>query len=229
MNDQEAASVHVNHCVRDSELEELDRLCQQADPGDWRVVDAEVQRYGGKSFERREASLRLMARAVTAIPRLIRGIRVLEEALRSARLSASIARRELMEERERHAADIERTTQARTGPDSDIDALVEVIELGEFSPRASKVYDSDRRHTSKWLARWIRAWASGVSVQEKPLMRLDVERARQRYAEEQRFRAEWDAEHRRERDEVRTLLEELKLKKREREQIAERVRARVGE
>lgn len=229
MKDEEVRRVSVNHCMRDSEIEELERACADADPGDWRVCgpedDPHVARYGDKPFERRQASMRLMARAVTAIPRLIKGIRVLEEALRSAWISASIAHRELREERERGAEELARAFKGQTGPELDMDVLAEAIELGVFSHQPGSI--GGPRHRRDWLASTLKAWASGVSIQEHPRFRIDLEDARHRRAERDRFEAEWEAQVKRERAEVRVLLEELKLKKREREALAAKVKTRV--
>jgi hypothetical protein len=226
MKTDEVRRVSVNECVRDDELKEFEFLCSEADPGDWRVVDGEVRRYGGAPFERREASLRLMARAITAIPRLTKGIRVLEEALRSAWIETASWKRGAVAERERHEADIARAFKGQTGPESDLDALAEAIDLDEFSHQPGSI--GSARHRRDWLARILRAWASGVSIQEHPHLRVDLESARRRKAENDRIRVKIAADDARARAEIRALLEELKLKKHEREQIAEHARARAA-
>ncbi len=226
MQPEEANRVHVNHCVRDDELAKLDALCAEADPGDWRVVGGEVVRYGGAPFEKREGSLRLMAAAVTAIPRLLRGIRVLEQALRSAWLSASADRRTMIEAAEQHAEDMARGFKGQTGPESDIDALAEAIELGAFSHRPGTI--GGPRHRRDWLARTLRAWATGVCLQKHRTYRIDLDRLRAQKAEDDRIRAEADADVARQRAEIRVLLEELRLTKKQREAMAAKVKAKVA-
>lgn len=176
MKDEIAREVHINNCVRDSEIEELERLCKEADPGDWRVVNDEVQRYGGRPFERREASLRLMARAVTAIPRLIRGVRALEEALANARADAACARNEWLRERDGREADALRRSEGRTGPEDEIAMLARLVQYGAFQPR--------------YLEELLRQWAGGKSIAHLQQEAVDAEIAAMRRAEADRVARE---------------------------------------
>lgn len=223
MQAEEARRVDVNHCVHDDELAKIDALCAEADPGTWRVVDGEVVRYGGAPFANREASLRLMAAAVTALPRLLRGIRALENALRSAWLSASADRRAMIDAAEQHAEDMARGFQGQTGPESDIDVLAEAIELGWFSHRPGTI--GTARHRRDWLARSLRAWATGVCLQKHRTYRIDLDRLRAQKAEDDRLRGEIEAETAQQRAEIRALLEELKLTKKQRAALVARARA----
>jgi hypothetical protein len=176
MKDELARKVHVNSCVRDSEIEELERLCQEADPGDWRVVDGEVQRYGGAPFERREASLRLMARARNAIPRLLRGIRVLEEALQTAWASAESNRAEWLRERDGREQDALRRAGGHTGPEEEIAMLARLALYGAFQPR--------------YIEELVRRWAGGQSIAHLRQEAVDAEVAAMRRAEADRVARE---------------------------------------
>lgn len=176
MKDELARKVHVNGCVRDSELMELDDMVCTADPGDWRVVDGEVQRYGGKPFERRDASLRLMARAVTAIPRLVRGIRVLEEALENAWASAASSRAEWLRERDGREQDAARRAEGRTGPEDEIAMLARLALYGALQPRH--------------IEELVRRWAGGQSIAHLRQEAVDAEVAAMRRAESDRVARE---------------------------------------
>jgi hypothetical protein len=48
MKDDEARRVSVNYCVRDSFIQEVEDLMRDIDPGDYRVKDGAVVRYGGE-------------------------------------------------------------------------------------------------------------------------------------------------------------------------------------
>lgn len=175
----------MNHCVCDKELIELDAALQAADPGDWRVKDGAVVRYGGAPMERPDASLRLMARAVTAIPRLLRGIRVLEEALRSAWNAHSIALRELRDGRDGREADAVRRSEGATGPSREIAVLARLAALGVY------------QDNGQYLERLLRTWTGGGSIDEKGVLTQQViaaERAARERAEIARtVKAEDDA------------------------------------
>lgn len=196
MKDDIARKVHVNGCVRDSEIEELERLCAEADPGDWRVVDGEVQRYGGRPFERREASLRLMARAVTAIPRLLRGLRVLEEALQNAWASAASSRAEWLRERDGREQDALRRAEGRTGPEDEIAMLARLATYGAFQPR--------------YIEELLRRWAGGQSIAHLQREAVDAEMAAMRRAEADRVARE---QFQRDREELTRLLEQARAGK----------------
>src|SRR3954469_20684779 len=112
--------VSINHCIRDSELDEFDALSANADPGEWRVRDGKVERYSRGPFQREAGSLAMMAKSVSVIPRLVKGICVLEAALESAWVSAGCAHRELREARSQHEKDIARAFKGETGPDAEI-------------------------------------------------------------------------------------------------------------
>ena len=100
MNQDEARRVSINDCLRDDELSTAHALCQQADPGDWRIADQRVVRFNGEPLT--VASLPLMRAAVTLVPRLLRGVKALENALRAAWIDAESWKREHSREVERH-------------------------------------------------------------------------------------------------------------------------------
>lgn len=213
MNREEIRKVSINHCVGDDELEEFRRLCDEADPGDWHVSDGRVVRYGGAPLAKVEESLRLMARAVTTISRLLMGIKVLEDAPRMVWAKLEMERRGRFQERDQYEADIARTRRSETGPDHEIDQIAEAVELGVLDATG--------------LRRALRDWAAGREVQ-RGIYSIDIVRARQDAEEREETRRKVEAEWRRGREETRVLLDELKLKKKERGELEKRIRARMA-
>lgn len=209
MKDSEVASVHINSCVRDSELREMREASDAAEPGEWYLREGRITRHDGTPVASK-GSLNLMARARGWIPRLVRGIEVLEESLASSRVNAASFRRELLAAREQHVEDLKRAHGGETGPEYDLDVIVEAVQIGAM----------DARYLKFILGRW----AKGESTQAG-LHSFDIERARARVREEARIREEVKAEAERDRAEVRALLAELRLTKREREAVAANVRA----
>lgn len=213
MKDDEARRISVNHCVRDDELEEIRRLRDGADAGDWRVAEGKIERYGGAPMVKPEGTLAFVRRCITAVPRLLKGIAVLEEEVRRLWNLTAIMKREAQETRERHEAELARAFQGKTGPDYEVEMIAEAFELGALRPGI--------------LPRMLRDWASGVEIQQG-YYAVDLDRARRDAAERRRARAEHEAEYLRREREVDALLAELKLKKREREEVAARVRAKLA-
>jgi hypothetical protein len=211
MKDDEARKVSINHCVRDSELAEMRATCDAADPGEWRVVGGVVTRYSGPPVSTPE-SLQLMAKSRGWLPRLLKGVEVLEEALRGAWASEASFRATLMRERDNFAADLDRAKRGETGPQSDLDVIVEAVQIGAVDAR--------------YLGVLLRRWARGESTQAG-LYAVDIERERARVAEEKRIRAEVEETLKREREEIHALAAELRLTKKEREAISAKVKARV--
>lgn len=209
MKDSEAASVHINHCVSDSELSEIRWTADAAEPGAWYVRDGRITRHNGDPVASPK-SLDFMARARGWVPRLLKGIEVLEESLAISRVNAASHRRELMAAREQHVEDLKRAHGGETGPEYDLDVIVEAVQLGCM----------DGRYLKFILGRW----AKGESTQAG-LHSIDIERARERAREDARIREEVKAGEERDRAEVRALLAELRLTKREREAVAKNVKA----
>ncbi len=210
-----ASRVSVNHCVRDDEIERVEGMLAAADAGEWRVADGRVQRWGGKPIEK-VGSLALMAACVSIIPRLIRGLLALEEALANAWAGEASWKAQCVRERAEHAAAMERANARQTAPEHEINTLVAAIEAGAVNARA--------------VPGLLREWAMGESMGEGSyrLTLNDLAAAQKRASEEKAFRVEWDAKARRERAEVSALLTELKLTKREREAIAGRAKAQAS-
>ena len=203
MTPEEARTVHVNDCVRDDELVALETLAGEAEPGAWVVKDGRVVRYGGDELVKPE-SLSFIAAARAAIPRLVRGVRVLEDALRTARIEASSWKRTVIAEREQHDQALGRVADNQTGPIEDLEILIELAELG-----------AERRPV---LVREIRHWAAG-KARHPGVYAHNVERARQEASER-------DLETIRR--ECRALLEELRLTKKEREAVLARAHEKAA-
>lgn len=135
MKQDEARAIHVNDTVRDDEIEEIEQLCADAAPGVWRVRDGEVCRFNGDRVDD-PASLRLMARAREVIPRLLRGVKVLEGEVRLQWAKVQGLEAERKRATVRHAADLER---ADTGTRCERSAgvLVKAIGLGIYGGNAA--------------------------------------------------------------------------------------------
>jgi hypothetical protein len=213
MTPEEARRVHVNHALSDADFARLQAILDDIDPGVWQYNEAagRVERYGGKPIER-PGSYRFMAAAYDWVPRLVRWARSLEEALLSSWANASILRRELMEERERHEQDLLRNRAGQTGPEHELVLIAEAVQLGCYGRPAL-------------LAKVLGLWAAGGATQEMATLRVDIEGARARAAENKRIREEIDASDRRDREEVRALLAALKLTPTQRKAIFDHARA----
>ena len=130
--------VYGHHCLSDDQLVEIETAHNEAitaEPGEWRVRDERVVRYGTWTPVVATAALHFLSMTFGWIPQLLKCIRTLEDALRLAGISAKSAQRELSEERDRHKATIERVAKGETGPLSDLTAIIESIELGGANPK----------------------------------------------------------------------------------------------
>ena len=211
MDDEEVRRVHINNCVRDSELVEADALVAAADPGEWR----HVMRYGAKPLERLDGSLALMAASVRLVPRLVRGIRALEEALRSAWITDTRYRREREEMIKRHEEAMVRANAHESGPDHEIDVMVRATELGCMRPGLLRLM--------------LRKWAMGESIQMDPKLRMNVDDAEKRIVAEKKISDEVWADMDRERLEIHEIVKILRLRKKEKEAILAQAKATVAE
>ena len=212
MTPEEARTVRVNDCVRDDGLVTLETLAGEAEPGAWVVKAGRVVRYGGDELVKPE-SLSFIAAARAAVPRLVRGVRVLEDALRTARIEASSWKRTVIAEREQHDQALGRVADNQTGPIEDLEILIELAELG-----------AERRPV---LVREIRHWAAG-KARHPGVCAHDIERARQEAKERTRVRAESERDLETMRRECRALLEELRLTKKEREAVLARAHEKAA-
>lgn len=149
MNRDEVTRVHINNCVRDDELTLADEVHAAAEPGAWKVRNGQVVRHDGTPVTA-IGSIALMAYAQSAIPRFVRGVRVLEAALRSAWVAASVAYHELNETRAAHATTAQNAANSRTGPEHELALLIEAVRIGAVYPQ--------------WAESAIRQWAGGMSV-----------------------------------------------------------------
>lgn len=176
MKDNLARSIHINHCVPDSEIEAIEKELEQIDPGAWVVRDGQLTRYAGP-FERPEQRLNFAAKAREYVPSLMKGLRVLEEALALANIRASSARSELMTERDAHRAAIERAAAGKAGPEEEIHLLARMFEVGENIGFA-------RLMLTKWLG--------GGSVRDD--LAWHLEHAERRKAEREKAKREAEEE-----------------------------------
>jgi hypothetical protein len=149
-------------------------MCDAAEPGEWRVRGGAIERYSG-GVVNSVGSVAFMAYARSAIPRLIRGARALEESLRSSWNSASIFRRELMDEREAHQVTAKNASAGKTGPEGEIAMLAEAASLGAID--------------SAYLESSLRRWAGGASVVEG--LRCSIESVNEARARRATFDKEW--------------------------------------
>jgi hypothetical protein len=206
MTPEEARTVHVNDCVRDDELANFEKLSNDAEPGAWIDKPGRVVRYGGDELVKPE-SFQFIAAARAAVPRLVRGVRVLEDALRVARAEAASWKRTVVAEREQHGEALGRVADNQTAPVEDLELLVELAELGV-----------ERRGI---IVRDIREWAAG-KARHPGVYQHDLLRARQLAKDRARIRLENERDLETTRRECRALLEELRLTKKEREALLQR-------
>lgn len=159
MRDDDARKLHINDCVRDSELDEIESLRSAAKPGEWYARNGRVTRHNGEAVDD-ELSVRFMARAWSAVGRLVRGIRVLEEAL-SLQKAINVGQRAEIERAEvRHQAEMERMRGAGNGPDDALRWVLRAIAMGAGEHAAVEA---------------IKRWSRGADVSEEW---LDVYRKR---------------------------------------------------
>jgi hypothetical protein len=151
MNHDEAKRVNINTCVRDDELLEMEATTSAAEPGEWRVRDGKVTRFSGAPVASTQ-SFTFMAKARAYVPRLLTGVRALEEALRTA--WATIHGMKLQAERDRKATEaaLARNAKGSTGPEGEVAVLLEARRFGMY--------------TDFGLERQLRRWALGESVVE---------------------------------------------------------------
>jgi hypothetical protein len=237
--------VYGHHCLSDDKLAEIETAfdgARVAEPGDWRVRDGRIVRYGAWTPVVATAALHFLAMTFGWVPQMLRCIRTLEDALRLAWISESSARRELTEERARHAATIERINKGETGPLSDLHAIVESIELGGTVPRPGMIDYPDRAMSDEEHVRRvascrnrlidgyvkkIAAWARGQQIEGDFHNDPDVEQLRRLKADRDRYEAEEKERFAADRKFVAALAEELKLTKAQKKAHLERAKARV--
>lgn len=174
MTRDEARSLSVNHGLDDEEITGIEACEQATAPGAWYAPSiwcpVEVRRYDGTVVNDAK-SVTFMARAKEIVPRLIRHIRALEDAWRSAKIGEAQWKREYQAEVERHRATTQRSTVGETGPEEDLPYLVEACEV--------------RTHGRAYLGDLVRRWALGESV--RSVVSFDIESARKREQEHRDF------------------------------------------
>lgn len=231
--------------MTDENLAEIDSAhseATKAEPGEWRVRDGQVVRYGALTPVREPKALHFLSKTFGWIPALLRAVRTLENELRSAWIREGSAHRELREERERHRATVDRIAAGQSGPMSDLHAIVEAIELGGAIPRPgmtdypNKAMDDEERAAridavrSRLIAVYARklaAWSKGQQIEGDFHHDPDVEFLRRDKAERNRYAAEEKERFDADRKFVATLAEELKLTKAQKEAHVERAKKRV--
>lgn len=230
--------VYGHHCLSDDKLDAIDtayRGAVVAEPGEWRVRDDRVVRYGTWMPIVATAALHFFAMTFGWIPQMLKCIRTLEDALRLSKIVETSARRELSEERDRHKATIERVAKSETGPMSDLAAIIEAIELGGANPKlhtyvfafVGRPHDEIRKSLIEKYAKLLGAWAKGQQIEGDFYNDPDVESLRRSKIETDRFAAEEKKEFTEQRALVAALAEELKLTKAQREAHVERAKKRV--
>jgi hypothetical protein len=212
MTPGEAERVSINHCLRDDELEIFEGLADRAEPGAWVVREGRVVRYGGEELARKD-SLLFIAAARGAVPRLVRGVRALETALRTAWAEATSWKRSVIAEREQHEAALARAADGKTGPIEDLEILIELAELG-----------AERRGI---LVREIQRWAAGLA-RHPGVYAHNVELARSRARLDDESRKSVAREVETLGRQCRALIEELELTKKERKAAIDRATARAA-
>ena len=228
---------HGHHVLDDEELAKIEAARDEAakvEPGDWRVKDDRVVRYGTWTPIVAATALNFIAMCLTWVPQLLRCVRALEDALRLAWVSANSARRELAEERERHAATVERVAKSEPGPTSDLLAIVEAIELGAADPHIWRMFtqtnDTDEEIRARLVggyAEKLGVWARGKQLEGDLYHDVDLAYIRRTKAESDRYDAEKKERIEADMAFARALAEELKLTKAQREAHVARAQKRA--
>jgi len=199
MKDDESKRVSVNHCVRDDEIEAAQKLCDEADPGEWYARGGRVQRFNGVAVGS-DKSLALMAAARSLVPRLLRGIRALEDALRVAWTSEAGWRREYNAEVERHRQTARRGAEAARA-DGGIHAIAALL-----------AYSDPARINVDRVADFLQRWQGGEDV--AAVLKDEIDDLRRRRHEAIAGRAETRRQEQEILAEARRIIQENKGKKR---------------
>lgn len=185
MIDQDAARIDVNHCIGDSEIAQIEAIIDTADPGAWDVAHGHLVRHGGKPFKRPEESLRFAALARHVVPRLIKGLRVLEDVYATRCAEVVSLTNELRAARLDARATAERVAEGKTGPSWELGLVARYAALVGRVGR-SKTDDGDSAYIEQLLRRWvggesigdqIRSSLEGIERRVKEREDSDVEQA----------------------------------------------------
>jgi hypothetical protein len=209
---EEAAAVHINQCLQDDELETMQACADSASPGEWRVHEGTVVRYSGDPVNDPK-SLIFITKARGYVPRLLKGVRVLETALRTAWAEAKSWKMSCVRERQQYEDALARHANQKTGPIEDLEFYIEIAEL--------------HADTRSRIAREIQAWAVGKK-RHPGVYSVDIERARRDAAEREERRLAVATEYEQKVRQLNALLDELQLTKQERRALQERAQARFA-
>jgi len=206
MKDDEARRVSVNYCVRDSFIQEVEDLMRDIDPGDYRVKDGAVVRYGGEPLTN-PRTLAFFAKCHSVVPTLLRGIKVLEDSLRSSWIGEAGFRRELVAERQGRREDAERRSEGKTGPEHELSYLARYLIASAACPKTTFGTDPTRQD---YVEQLLRRWAGGESIASvRSTVEMLEARAAEHKASTERWAAEKEAEIEALRQRLREAIEEL--------------------
>lgn len=214
LTDEERSRVHINRCVRESELDEARAMVAAAEPGEWRAKGiAEgfcLTRYSGEPLAKRESFI-LAAASVRLIPRLLGGIEALERALKTAWSDAACSRRELVRECDAHAATVKRQSEGKTGPEHELEMLAEYVMLaaaGDVTLTGTMPAGYEVRTLASYTRSLLSRWAGGASIAGE-LGPETMARERRRVDERAKFRAGEEAETAELRRQLREAIEKV--------------------
>lgn len=145
MNREECERVHINDCVRDDEIENARALYAAAEPGEWLARDGKIVRHSGAPVST-AGSIAFMAAAVSLVPRLLRGIATLENALRTSWAETASWRAEHRRAKDESDAALDRAKKGETGSDWSLLVVCEAYKLNVI----------DNRSLMHFLGRWAR-------------------------------------------------------------------------
>jgi hypothetical protein len=177
------------------EIEAAEALADAAEPGEWRVKDGVVVRFGGELLSKPE-TLAFVAKTRTLVPRLVKAVFALRRAMIGLVTDAAVARAESKRSRDaldRHREEI--AAGVATGPEHELTLLVEATRLGV-------------RGTCEATAEFWKRWLAGHSIAAE--LRDDVLRAHEHEAERKRIEQETRARFEADVVELRRLLAELR-------------------
>ena len=202
MKDEDARRLSPNHCVTDTELAEIELLIHVADRGEWRVGPGpSLERHGGKPFEKPDASYRFAAASIGIVPRLVKGLRFLEERFAFVRAEIAGLKNELSREREDAKIAALNRAEGRTGPEWEPAQIARLAELWAALPEEGR---HSNRNVGDAIAAYFRRWIGGESVGAD--VRSTIDDMERRLAEHVKFRTEWEAEQKATIERTRELL-----------------------
>lgn len=217
LTDEKRSRISVNSVPHRAELDAAFALAEAAEPGEWRVEEAGegFRLVRGFAVGRPELSTRasyaLAAASKSLVPRLLRGIDALEQGAASAQNDAASMRRELVAEREAHAATVARQATGATGPEYEVELLARYMTLsaaGDVGLTGTMPESNATHRLASYTRSLLTRWAGGASI-ARELSDDSMLRAQRLVDERAKFRADAEAEINELRAKLRDALDKV--------------------